>query len=61
MSDAGLFYQKAKALTCFQEGDERGLDDGWVEGLEPEKGEQVVAKQFASAFFGTSLASELWS
>lgn len=58
MSDAGLFYQKAKALTCFQGGDERGLD-GWVEGLEPAKGEQVVVKQFASAFFGTTLASLL--
>jgi nicotinamidase-related amidase len=42
----------------WQEGDERGLD-ACVEGLEPKGGETVVVKKFASAFFGTSLASQL--
>jgi len=31
----------------------------FAEGLEPKAGESVVCKQYASAFFGTSLASQL--
>ncbi len=44
MSDAGLFYSKAKQLSIWAEGDERGLG-GWVEGLVPVEGEEVVAKK----------------
>lgn len=44
MSDAGLFFRKAKQLDIWAEGDERGLA-GWVEGLEPRVGEEVVAKR----------------
>lgn len=45
MSDAGLFYSKAKQLSIWAEGDERGLG-GWVEGLVPGTGEEVVEKRF---------------
>ncbi|MGO8657723.1 isochorismatase family protein, partial [Rhizobium ruizarguesonis] len=31
----------------------------FCDGVEPEKGELVIVKQYASAFFGTSLASLL--
>ncbi|KAK5163968.1 uncharacterized protein LTR77_010364 [Saxophila tyrrhenica] len=58
MSDAGLFYSKAKQLSIWAEGDERGLG-AWVEGLVPGRGEEVVEKRHASAFFGTELVSKL--
>ncbi|ESK88429.1 n-carbamoylsarcosine amidase [Moniliophthora roreri MCA 2997] len=58
MKDAGLFYLKAKALSVWQKGDKRGLDD-WMEDLVPMEQDVVVVKQYASAFFGTSLASTL--
>lgn len=58
--DGGVFFRKVKALSCF----ERGLHPHWAsfaEGLEPIAGEPVITKQYASAFFGTSLASTLAS
>ncbi|MBP7334820.1 isochorismatase family protein [Niveispirillum sp.] len=58
--DGGVFFRKVKALSCF----ERGLHPHWAafaEGLEPVAGEPVITKQYASAFFGTSLASTLTS
>ncbi|RDW78019.1 hypothetical protein BP5796_05871 [Coleophoma crateriformis] len=58
MADAGLFYNKAKALSVWQEGDTRGLD-ACVEGLEPKEGEEIVVKKYASAFFGTDMATRL--
>lgn len=58
MSDAGLFHTKAKALTVWQKGDTRGLDKP-MEGLVPQEGDTLITKKFASAFFGTTLASEL--
>ncbi|KAK8115651.1 hypothetical protein PG984_012153 [Apiospora sp. TS-2023a] len=63
MADAGLFWKKSKSLRVFNQGlDERGLG-GWLEGLEPlpkgSGGELVVKKKYASAFFGTALASDL--
>ncbi|KIV77633.1 hypothetical protein PV11_09421 [Exophiala sideris] len=58
MSDAGLFWRKAKCLDVWLTGDSRGLSE-CLEGLEPQQGEVVVVKKYASAFFGTSLASEL--
>jgi len=57
-ADGGIFFRKIKALTCF----ERGLHPAWAAftaGLEPIEGETIVTKQYASAFFGTSLASTL--
>jgi nicotinamidase-related amidase len=44
MSDAGLFYSKAKQLSIWAEGDDRRLGQ-WVEGLVPRKGEEVVEKR----------------
>lgn len=55
-ADGGLFYRKVGALACFDEGNPLG---DWVDGLEPADDEVVVTKQYASAFFGTSLASTL--
>lgn len=58
MSDAGLFYRKAKQLDIWLEGNNRGLD-AWLPGLEPVEGEEIVQKRHASAFFGTELAGTL--
>lgn len=58
MADAGLFWRKTKALDVWKAGDPRGLA-ACLEGLEPSKGDIVVVKKYASAFFGTSLASSL--
>jgi hypothetical protein len=43
MSDAGLFYAKAKQLDVWREGDKRGLND-WMEELVPEN-ETVIEKR----------------
>lgn len=58
MADAGLFWRKAKLLDVWLKGDSRGLADP-LDGLAPQDGDVVVVKKYASAFFGTSLASEL--
>jgi maleamate amidohydrolase len=58
LADGGLFVHKVPALAAFAE----GADGGWGEiapPLEPKPGEPVVVKQYASAFFGTSLAATL--
>lgn len=54
--DGGVFFRKVPALNCFCAGSPFGE---FAEGLEPVAGETVVTKQYASAFFGTSLASTL--
>ena len=46
------------ALACFEEGADPHLS-AFGPGLEPVPGETVITKQYASAFFGTSLASTL--
>ena len=56
--DGGLFFRKVPALRCFVEG-AAGGGGAFAEGLSPLPGETVVTKQYASAFFGTSLASTL--
>lgn len=58
MRDAGLFWLKAKPLSVWQKGDTRGLDAG-LEGLQPRDGEILVQKKYPSAFFGTTLATDL--
>jgi nicotinamidase-related amidase len=60
MRDAGLFYLKSRALDVWRAGDARGLAD-WMEGLAPdlEKGETLYKKKYPSAFFGTTLATDL--
>ncbi len=54
--DGGLFFRKVPALRCFVSGSPLGA---YAPGLEPLPTDTVVTKQYASAFFGTSLASTL--
>jgi maleamate amidohydrolase len=56
--DGGVFFRKVPALRCFEAGAHPELA-AFAEGLEPVAGETVISKQYASAFFGTSLASTL--
>jgi maleamate amidohydrolase len=56
LADGGLFVHKVPALAAFAE----DAEGGWGElTLKPASGEPVVVKQYASAFFGTSLAATL--
>jgi len=54
--DGGLFYRKVPALKVFVPGAPWGR---FPPSLSPGKNDVVVTKQYASAFFGTSLASTL--
>ncbi|MGI8880134.1 MAG: isochorismatase family protein [Jatrophihabitans sp.] len=56
--DGGLFVRKVGALAVLAEGAEGRLGE-IVPRLMPRPDELVVSKQYASAFFGTSLASTL--
>ncbi|MGF1597225.1 MAG: isochorismatase family protein [Acidimicrobiales bacterium] len=56
--DGGIFYRKVAALALFDRGGELGR---WLPDLTPAPGEVVVTKQYASAFFATSLAATLTS
>jgi len=58
--DGGVFFRKVPALACFEAGARPDLAS-FAAGLEPIAGETVITKQYASAFFGTSLASTLTS
>ena len=55
-ADGGVFYRKVPALKAYLEGSPLGA---FPPGLQPRADEVVVTKQYASAFFGTSLASTL--
>ncbi|MEO8898688.1 MAG: isochorismatase family protein [Candidatus Dormibacter sp.] len=55
-ADGGVFYRKVPALRCMDAGSPLGE---LAPGLRPEPGDVVLRKQYASAFFGTSLASAL--
>jgi maleamate amidohydrolase len=55
-ADGGLFYKKIPSLNVFDEGSPFG---NFPPSLRPKDGEIVITKQFASAFFGTSLAKIL--
>jgi maleamate amidohydrolase len=55
-ADGGLFYAKVPALQAFQRGSPMGA---FPDTLQPLAEETIVSKQYASAFFGTSLASTL--
>jgi maleamate amidohydrolase len=57
-TDGGVFFRKVKALRLFERGAPGGYGD-FAEGLAPLHGEVVITKQYASGFFGTSLASTL--
>ena len=54
--DGGIFYRKVPALKAFQVG---SPDGAFPDTLQPAPGEIVVSKQYASTFFGTSLAATL--
>jgi len=56
--DGGVFFRKVPALACFEAGARPDLAS-FAAGLEPIAGETVITKQYASAFFGTSLASTI--
>ncbi len=56
--DGGVFFRKVPALKSFEAGAHPDLA-AFAEGLEPGPGETLITKQYASAFFGTSLASTL--
>jgi len=58
--NGGVFFRKLPALACFEEGVSPELAE-FAEGLAPAPDEIVITKQYASAFFGTSLASSLTS
>lgn len=56
--NGGVFFRKVPALASFERGRHPELA-AFAEGLEPAPGETVITKQYASAFFGTTLASTL--
>ena len=56
LADGGLFVRKVPALALLEAGSELGEFEPDVA---PRAGEPEVVKQYASAFFGTSLASTL--
>jgi maleamate amidohydrolase len=56
LADGGLFVRKVPALAAFAD----GAPGEWGRlALTPADGEQVLVKQYASAFFGTPLATTL--
>lgn len=55
-SNGGLFYQKIPALKAFDKGSPLGH---FPDSLQPQPGDSVVTKQYASAFFATGLADKL--
>lgn len=57
-TDGGVFFRKLPALRCFDRSVHPELV-GFAAGLQPRAGEIVITKQYASAFFGTTLASTL--
>ena len=57
-ADGGVFYRKVAALRCFDRGNPLAE---LAPSLKPLPSDVIVTKQYASAFFGTSLASTLTS
>lgn len=55
-SDGGVFYRKVPVLEVFVKGSPLGA---FPDDLTPRNGDQVVTKQYPSAFFGTGLAEAL--
>ena len=55
-ADGGMWVKKAPVMKAMVEGN---VLAEFCEGVEPATGELVIVKQYASAFFGTSLASHL--
>lgn len=57
-ADGGVFFRKVKALATFEKGADPRFQ-AFAEGLEPLADEVVITKQYASGFFGTTLAATL--
>ncbi|MDI1296174.1 MAG: isochorismatase family protein [bacterium] len=57
-TDGGQFFRKVPALKAFLKGSPLGA---FPPTLQPAAGDIIVTKQYASAFFGTSLAATLTS
>jgi maleamate amidohydrolase len=57
-ADGGQFFRKVSALACFERGNPFG---DFTDDLRPQPHDVVVTKQYASGFFGTSLAATLVS
>ena len=55
-ADGGMWVKKAPVMTGLTPGSPLAC---FCDGVEPAAGEWVITKQYASAFFGTSLASML--
>jgi maleamate amidohydrolase len=55
-ANGGLFYRKLPVLNVYDAGSPLGA---FPPSLQPAEGELVISKQYASAFFGTALASTL--
>ena len=55
-ADGGVFFRKVPILEVFESGNPLGQ---WADGIEPAEDELVISKQYASAFFGTSLDDTL--
>jgi maleamate amidohydrolase len=55
-ADGGVWIKKAPVLKCLVPGNRYAE---FCQGMEPKKGELVVVKNYASCFFGTSLAATL--
>ena len=56
--DGGVFFRKVPALKVFERSARSPLAE-FAPGLSPQAGEVVLTKQYASAFFGTTLAATL--
>lgn len=54
--NGGVFFRKVGALKVFERGSRLAE---YCDGLEPQAGEWLLLKQYASAFFGTTLAPTL--
>ena len=54
--DGGHFFRKVPALRCFEVGNPLAE---FTDLVRPMSGDVIVTKQYASAFFGTSLAATL--
>lgn len=57
-ADGGVFFRKVPALKAFIKGSPMGA---FPDSLKPQDSELVITKQYASSFFGTTLASTLTS
>lgn len=55
-ADGGLFFRKVPALKAFEAGSPLGA---FPPSLQPQDGDLIVTKRYASAFFATHLASSL--